>query len=70
MTVTMMPKAPVQPYFLGARLRTPCWMKSKSSTSEYAAMMMTRTPMIEAERDAEDLGAEEAPRVVVHAGPA
>ena len=46
MTVTMMPKAPIQPYLRGARLRTPCWMKSKSSTSEYAAMMTTKTPMM------------------------
>src|SRR5690606_29291728 len=44
-TVTMMPKPPSQPYWRGAPLRTPCWIESKSSTSEYAAMMTTSTPM-------------------------
>lgn len=33
-TVTMMPKAPSQAYWRGAPLRTPCWIESKSSTSE------------------------------------
>jgi len=34
MIVTMMPKAPVQPYLRGALFCTPRWMKSKSSTRE------------------------------------
>ena len=67
MTVTMMPKAPVQPYLRGARLFTPRWMKSKSKHQRVRGEDHDEDADDDAERDVEaadvQLDAPEAPGV-------
>ena len=45
-TVTMMPKAPSQRELTGSAVAHALLDLSKSSTSEYAAMITTKTPMM------------------------